>query len=89
MECTSSFTALLWELRGVFTQPSFQIFLSLMTGWVLSHRRRFVTELIWSSGSTHRGHHSRYHNFFSKSAWEPDKLSRVLVPRFASLETIE
>jgi len=78
MECTSSFTALLWELRGVFTQPSFQIFLSLMTGWVLSHRRRFVTELIWSSGSTRRGHHSRYHNFFSKSAWELDTLSWVL-----------
>lgn len=78
MECTSSFTVLLWELRGVFTQPSFQIFLSLMTGWVLSHRRRFVTELIWSSGSTRRGHHSRYHNFFSKSVWNLDRLSYVL-----------
>jgi SRSO17 transposase len=89
MECTSSFMALLCELRGVFTQPSFQIFLCLMTGWVLSHRRRFITELIWSSGSTHRGHHSRYHNFFSKSTWSLDKLSctlakllvRVFVPR--------
>jgi len=78
MECTSSFTALLCELRGVFTQPSFQIFLSLMAGWVLSHRRRFVTELIWSSGSTRRGHHSRYHHFFARSVWELDTLSRVL-----------
>jgi hypothetical protein len=49
-----------------------------MTGWVLSHRRRFVTELIWSSGSTHRGHHSCYHNFFAKSVWELDTLSWVL-----------
>lgn len=78
MECTSSFTALLCEFRSVFTQPSFQIFLYLMAGWVLSPRRRFVTELIWSSGSTRRGHHSRYHNFFSKSVWELDSLSRVL-----------
>ena len=78
MECTSSFLVLLSEFRCVFTQPSFQIFLCLMTGWILSPRRRFVTELIWSSGSTHRGHHSRYHNFFAKSVWELDTLSRVL-----------
>jgi len=78
MECTSSFLTLLSEFRCVFTQPSFQIFLTLMTGWVLSPRRRFVTELIFSSGSTHRGHHSRYHNFFAKSVWELDTLSRVL-----------
>ena len=78
MECTSSFLVLLSEFRCVFTQPSFQIFLCLMTGWVLSPRRRFVTELIWSSGSTHRGHHSRYHNFFAKSVWELDTLSWVL-----------
>jgi hypothetical protein len=49
-----------------------------MTGWVLSHRRRFVTDLIWSSGCTHRGHHSQYHRFFSDSAWKLDAMSRVL-----------
>jgi hypothetical protein len=93
MECTSSFTALLCELRCVFTQPSFQIFLSLMAGWVLSPRRRFVTELIWSSGSTRRGHHSRYHNFFSKSVWNLDTLScavaKLLVGVFAPMGIIE
>jgi hypothetical protein len=50
MEYTQSFTTLLSEFRCVFTAPSFQIFLYFMTGWVLTHRRRFVTELIWSSG---------------------------------------
>ena len=78
MECSQSFTALLSEFQCVFTQPSFAIFTYLMTGWVLSHRRRFVTELIWSSGCTRKGHHSRYHNFFSKSVWELDVLTRVL-----------
>jgi hypothetical protein len=78
MEFTESFTALLSEFRCVFTQPSFQIFVCLMTGWVLSHRRRFVTELIWSSGCTRRGHHSRYHRFFSQAAWCLDTLCRVL-----------
>jgi hypothetical protein len=64
-----------------------------MAGWVLSHRRRFVTELIWSSGSTRRGHHSRYHNFFRKSVWELDTLSwvlaRLLVAVFAPTGLIE
>ena len=78
MECTESFTTLLSEFRCVFTVPSFQTFLYLMTGWVLSHRRRFVTELIWSSGSTRRGHHSCYHRFFSHAAWTLDALCEVL-----------
>jgi SRSO17 transposase len=78
MECTQSFTTLLSEFRCVFTAPSFQIFLYLMTGWVLTHRRRFVTELIWSSGCVRRGHHSRYHRFFSQAAWVLDVLSMVL-----------
>ena len=78
MECTESFTSLLSEFQCVFTQPSFQIFVCLMTGWVLSHRRRFVTELIWSSGCTRKGHHSRYHRFFSMASWCLDCLCRVL-----------
>ena len=78
MECTPSFNELLSAFQCVFTVPTFPIFVSLMTGWVLSHRRRFVTDLIISSGCVHKGHHSRYHRFFSKSAWEMDLLSRVL-----------
>jgi SRSO17 transposase len=78
MECTQSFTNLLSEFQCVFTAPSFQTFLYLMTGWVLSHRRRFVTELIWSSGCTRRGHHSGYHRFFSQAAWLLDGLCEVL-----------
>lgn len=78
MECTGSFTVLLSEFRCVFTSPSFQTFLCLVTGWVLSHRRRFVTELIWSSGCTRWGHHSCYHRFFSQAAWVLDRLCEVL-----------
>jgi hypothetical protein len=64
-----------------------------MCGWVLTHRRRFVTDLIWSSGSVRRGHHCKYHRFFSKSVWELDCLSRVLtkilVKVFAATGVIE
>src|SRR5436309_1187495 len=77
MELTLSFVVLLHEFRYVFSEPSFQTFCSLMTGWCLSARRRFITELILSSGSTHRGHFSCYHRFFSQASWDLDFLWRI------------
>jgi hypothetical protein len=78
MELTTSFRELLEAFECVFTSPGYATFICLTTGWVLSHRRRFVTDMIWSSGCTRRGHHSRYHRFFSNSAWKLDTMSRML-----------
>jgi hypothetical protein len=78
MELTSTFVTLLSEFQCVFTKPTYATFVCLMTGWVLSHRRRFVTDLIWSAGCTRKGHHSKYHRFFSQSKWQLDTFSWVL-----------
>ena len=78
MELTASFLALLQDFQCVFTPPTLVTFVALLSGWCLSHRHRFVTELIQSSGSTHRGHHSRYHRFFSQARWSLDALCLVL-----------
>lgn len=78
MEVTPSFYELLCAFQSLFTSPTFPVFVRLMTGWVLSHRRRFVTDLIWSSGSVHAGHFCRYHRFFSQADWELDAMSKVL-----------
>jgi hypothetical protein len=78
MQLTPSFVALLQEFRPVFTRPTFLTFLALLTGWCFSWRHRFVTELIQASGSTHAGHHCRYHRFFSQAAWSLDTLWYVL-----------
>jgi hypothetical protein len=74
MQLTAGFGSLLHRFRHVFTAPSFATFLYVATGWCLSPRHRYVTELIQSSGATHRGHHSRYHRFFSNAAWSLDDL---------------
>jgi len=87
MELTATFVTLLQEFRCVFTQPTLVTFLALMSGWALSHRHRFVTELIQSSGSTHKGHHSRYHRFFSHARWSLDTLSWVLAKLLVALFT--
>jgi hypothetical protein len=93
MELTRTFVSLLQEFACVFTAPSHLTFVALVTGWCLSFRRRFVTELIQSSGSTHHGHHSCYHRFFSQAAWLLDDLclvlARLLVAAFASTGLIE
>ncbi|HVE92010.1 MAG TPA: transposase, partial [Actinomycetota bacterium] len=78
MQLTPSFRSLLLRFRPVFTAPTLSTFLYIATGWCLSHRHRYVTELIQSSGAVHRGHHSRYHRFFSDAAWSIDELYEAL-----------
>src|SRR5512135_3920954 len=81
MQLTPSFGSLLLPFRSVFTAPSFATFLYIATGWCLTHRHRYVTELIQASGATQRGHHSRYHRFFRNAAWALDDLYEVLARR--------
>ena len=74
MELTNSFETLLRSFSPVFTEPSFQTFRLLMTGWILSARHRYVTDLIISSDSVGNGHFSDYHRFFSQAVWDIDHL---------------
>ena len=89
MELTEGFVRLLEAFRPVFTAPSFALFVDLMTGWILSHRHRYVTDLIITSGSAAKRHFSDYHRFFSQYMWEVDTLSwalaRLLVRLFAPM----
>jgi hypothetical protein len=78
MELTSSFNDLLQQFSPVFTAPTYQTFVAIVAGWVLSQRHRFITEVIFSSGNVGKGHWSRFHRFFSHAAWEIDTFSLVL-----------
>jgi hypothetical protein len=88
MQVTVSFVAVLQHFLPVFTAPTFQTFVEVATGWVLSSRHRFVTDIIFTGGNLHKGHWSRFHRFFSHAAWNLDVLSlhlaklvaRVLAP---------
>src|SRR3954451_15456334 len=93
MQLTLAFVLLLQEFAPVFTQPSFETFKALLTGWCLSFRQRFITELILASGSTHDGHHSCYHRFFSEAVWSVDSLwfclTRLLLATFVPSGRVE
>jgi hypothetical protein len=78
MELTASFLVLLQQFAPVFTSPTFRTFTWIVSGWVLSQRHRFITEVIFSSGNVGNGHWSRFHRFFSHAAWDLDEFSLAL-----------
>ena len=78
MELTASFVDLLQHFVPVFTTPTFQTFLQIVTGWVLSHRHRYLTEVIFAGGNVGNGHWCRFHRFFSQAAWDIDILGLFL-----------
>jgi SRSO17 transposase len=78
VELTPSFVDLLQHFVPVFTAPTYQIFTWIVTGWLLSHRHRYITEVIFSCGKVGIGHWCRFHRFFSHAAWDLDELSMSL-----------
>jgi hypothetical protein len=78
MEFTASFVDLLQHFGPVFTTPTFQTFLQIVAGWVLSHRHRYVTEVIFAGGNVGNGHWCRFHRFFSHATWDMDILALFL-----------
>jgi len=79
MQLTFSFVHLLQQLAPVFTVPTFQTFVQIVCGWVVSQRHRYVTEVIFSGGNVDNGHWSRFHRFFSHAAWDLDALCLHIV----------
>jgi hypothetical protein len=80
MTLVSSFTALLQQVSFVMTQPTFDSFGTLVTGWVFAGRRT-VTGMIVSAGAVKGGsparrakHHSAYHRVFAAARWSLDEL---------------
>jgi hypothetical protein len=78
MELTPSFLTVLQHFAPVFTSPTFATFVAVVTGWTLSHRHRYLTEVIFAAGQVGDGHWSRFHRFFSHAAWDLDTFSMYL-----------
>jgi len=81
MQLTATFRQLLLTFHDTFTAPTYATFVTLATGWCLSPRHRYITEMIQAADAVHRGHHSRYHRFFSGAAWSVDDLYETLALR--------
>jgi hypothetical protein len=88
-----TFAAYLVVFQQSFTAPSFQRFLTIVTGWVLCTGKHTVTGVMRAAGVVGKREHSGYHRFFSQGSWEPDavglalmRLVLKLVPRDARVK---
>ena len=87
MELTRSFIPLLQNFGSVFTVPTYVTFVAIVTGWIVSHRHRYITEVIFSGGNVGNGHWCRFHRFFSHAAWDLDTLSLHLAKLIVTILT--
>ena len=80
-----TFLSLLQAFSTCVTSPSFDSFVTLMTGWALDLRRHTVTEVVRAAGAVGHKHVSSYRRFFSRARWTTDavglKLARLVIER--------
>lgn len=69
----SSFVVGLQDLAITMTTPSFNNFVTILTGWVFAPRRT-VTGMLIAAGVADQQHHASFHRFFSKARWSLDAL---------------
>lgn len=73
MTLVSSFVELVQQLSPVMTAPTFDSFVTVLTGWVFA-RRRNVTKMILAADAVEGKHHSAFHRVFAAAQWSLDAL---------------
>ena len=69
---------LIMKFSIAFTQPTFKRILPLIVGAILTVGRRTVAAVLRTMGPLAKGHFSSYHRVFSRAAWSPWPLGRIL-----------
>ena len=73
MELVPCFVGLLQVVAPVMTAPTYENFVTLVTGWVFAPRRT-VTGMIVAAGATRTKHHATYHRVFAAARWSRDAM---------------
>ena len=71
--------------QDCFTAPSFQRFLTLITGWILCTSKHTVTGMIRAAGVAGKREHGGYHRFFNTAAWNADEVGLALMALLLTL----
>jgi hypothetical protein len=69
-----SFLDLLQSLSYVMTAPTFDNFLTLLTGWAFAPRRTVTGMIVAADAAVGHKHHSAYHRVFAAARWSLDEL---------------
>lgn len=88
----STWPELLGQFFPIFTSPGADIFVRLMTGWVLCTTRRTVTGMIPFADPLGLRTHDAYHRFLPDGRWDMSRLwqmlAQILVQRFCRTGTV-
>ena len=76
---TSAWTELIQQFFPIFTTPTAEIFLRLLTGWILCTARRTVTGMIPFADPMGLRAHDAYHRFFANARRSMTKLWQILM----------
>jgi hypothetical protein len=91
--CISTWTALLQQFFPAFTAPGAQLFLALVSGWVLCTARRTITGIVPLADPDARHAHDAFHRFLPHARWDMNVLwkllTALLVKTFAGQGIIE
>ena len=68
-------------VRPAFTAPGFRNAWVVFAGWVMTAGVHAVTQALVVTDVARRIHHERFHRFFSRGAWRPDAVGRLLFLR--------
>lgn len=75
----ASLQGILTSFSGCFTQPSFESFVALVSGWILCQGRHCISRVIQVSGGRGRAKHfASLYRFLSRARWSADALGQVL-----------
>lgn len=84
MALVPSFLVLVQPLAWTMSAPSFQLFLTLLTGWVFAPRRT-VSAMLVATGVAGTRHHAAYYRVFSAACWSLDQLGLIVFRLLAPL----
>lgn len=71
-------------IQPALTRPGFRNAWVVFAGWVLTMGTHAVTQALVLTDVARRVHHERFHRFFSRGAWEPDRVGRLLFQRIVA-----
>lgn len=66
------------------TRPGLSNAIILACGWILTRGKHAVTQALVETGVARRVHHERFHRFFSRGAWSPDKLGELVFAKIVA-----
>jgi hypothetical protein len=75
---TSTWDAIIQYFFPVFTVPTTETFLNLITGWVLCTAKHTITGILPFADPAGHKAHDAYHRFFPDAAWAMSELWRLL-----------